>query len=92
VLRAVNLVVEVFIDVRRDGGGYAEALLLHNDDRCLLARGVACVSAASGDVHLPDDLAVAALALQNLVDALTRTDPRPATDRCPPPRARSAVA
>ena len=32
-LRAVNLVVEVFIDVTDDGTAYAEALMLHHADK-----------------------------------------------------------
>jgi len=69
-LRAENLTVEVFIDEDDDGTRYAEALMLRNRDRRLVARGRArLASGRSGAVRIEDEQ-IAAHALADLVDKL----------------------
>jgi hypothetical protein len=70
VIRTVNLVVEVFIDVADDGTAYAEALLLNSDERRLLARGA--VRYRPTEAHPPpaDDRRLVAESLVDLADNL----------------------
>ena len=69
-LRAENLTVEVFIDEDDDGTRYAEALMLRNRDRRLVARGRArLASGRPGAVRIEDEQ-IAAHALADLVDKL----------------------
>jgi hypothetical protein len=72
-LRAENLTVEVFIDEDDDGTRYAEALMLRNRDRRLVARGRARLAlnraGPAGAVPIEDEQ-VAAHALADLVHKL----------------------
>lgn len=68
-LRAVNLIVEVFVDVTSDGG-YAEALLLHSADRSLLAQGFARVAAGTEEAEPAGEPDVAAAAMPNGLNAV----------------------
>jgi hypothetical protein len=101
-VRMVNLVVEVFIDIDENGTAHAEAILLHNADKRLLARGTADVGPPtdSGDPVEGDQVAAYALAdlaeqlLHKGTDDDRRSRPPPVRDRCGcyggrvPPRAR----
>jgi hypothetical protein len=71
-IRTVNLVVEVFVDVADDGTAYAEALLLNSDERCLLARGA--VRGRPPETNQPpvDDRWLVAEALVDLADNLIK--------------------
>ena len=72
VIRAANLVVEVFLDVAEDGSAYAEALMLRNAERVLLGRGSVRMRPAD-PARLPyDDRRLAAAALVDLASALMR--------------------
>jgi Domain of unknown function (DUF1876) len=71
-LRAENLTVEVFIDEDDDGTRYAEALMLRNRDRRLVARGRAQLASTRPGGTRIDDEQIAAHALADLVDKLTR--------------------
>jgi hypothetical protein len=70
VLRTVNLVVEVFIDVADDGTAYAEALMLRNADKCLLAKGSAHLRPADPGVDPVDEAQIAARALADMTGGL----------------------
>jgi hypothetical protein len=72
VIRAVNLVVEVFIDVADDGSAYAEALLLDSEERRLLARGAARHRPTDGQPEPADDRWLVAESLVNLADNLIK--------------------
>jgi len=72
VIRTVNLVVEIFIDVADDGTAYAEALLLHSDERRLLARGAARHRPTDAHPEPADDRWLAAEALVDLADTLVQ--------------------
>jgi hypothetical protein len=69
-MRRVNVVVEVFIDVEEDGTAYAEALMLRNADKYLLAQGFACVGPKEPDADPVDEGRLAARALVDLADTL----------------------
>ncbi len=88
-VRMVNLVVEVFIDIDDNGTAHAEAILLHNDDKRLLARGIADIGppTESGDPVEGDQVAAYALAdlAEQLLHKGTDADRR---SRPPPVRAR----
>jgi hypothetical protein len=71
VIRTVNLVVEVFIDVADDGTAYAEALLLNSDERCMLARGTVRHRPADANQQV-DDRWLVAEALVDLADNLIK--------------------
>ena len=68
-LRAENLIVEVFIDEDDDGTTYAEALMLRNKDRRLLGRGRARLPSATNATRI-GDAQIAAHALADLVRTL----------------------
>jgi hypothetical protein len=69
-LRTVNLSVEVFVDEDDDGTIYAEALMLRNHDKRLLAQGFACLSPPDPPAAQIADEQVAALALTDLARTL----------------------
>lgn len=69
-LRAENLTVEVFIDEDDDGTRYAEALMLRNRDRRLVARGRAQLPLNRSGTTRIEDEQVAAHALADLVHKL----------------------
>lgn len=69
-LRTVNVVVEIFIDVGEDGTAYAEALMLRNADKRLLAQGFARLEPEDANVDPSDDGQIAARALVDLADTL----------------------
>jgi Rv2632c-like len=69
-MRMVNLVVEVFIDVEVDGSAYAEALLLDNTDKRLIARGFAHLGPGDPDEGPLDRNRLAARALSDLANAI----------------------
>jgi Rv2632c-like len=69
-LRAENLIVEVFIDEDDDGTTYAEALMLRNKDRRLLGRGRARLTTNSPNAARIGDEQIAAHALADLVRTL----------------------
>jgi hypothetical protein len=70
VIRTANLIVEVFIDVEDDGAAHAEALLLHNADKRLLARGYAYLGSHDPATGPVGDCRVTARALVDLAGIL----------------------
>ena len=84
-VRMVNLVVEVFIDIDENGTAHAEAILLHNTDKRLLARGIADVGPPmdSGDPVEGDQ--VAAYALADLAEQLLHKGTDDGRRSRPPP-------
>jgi hypothetical protein len=85
-LRAENLTIEVFVDQDDDGVTYVEALMFTTTNRRLLARGRARLEAGETDVHGIEDGRVAAVALLDLVRALTddgAADGEPRTPESP---------
>jgi hypothetical protein len=72
-LRATNLTIEIFIDVD-DGTAHAEALMFTTEDRRLLARGHARLGPGDEEHSRMDDGRIAAVALLDLVRALTEDD------------------
>jgi hypothetical protein len=71
-MRAVNLVVEVFIDEDDDGTIYADALMLRNHDKRVLAQGFACLPPSSRGTARIRDEQIAALALTDLACSVGR--------------------
>jgi hypothetical protein len=69
-LRAENLTVEVFTDEDDDGTRHAEALMLRNRDRRMVARGRARVASVDSSTPRIEDEQVAAHALADLVHKL----------------------
>src|SRR2546423_14662627 len=72
-VRMVNLVVEVFIDVDDEGTAHAEAVLLRNADKRLLGTGFATVRRRKGADPVGEGR-VAAFALADLAQRLLRGD------------------
>ena len=84
-LRAENLTIEIFIDQDDDGVTYVEALMFTTKDKRLLARGRARTEPGEADVAGIEDGRIAAVALLDLVHALTHDSSADRETRSPPP-------
>ena len=76
-LRSENLTIEVFIDEDDDGITYAETLMFATRLRRLLARGSARLEPRGVDCPRISNERIAAVALLDLVRALTHHESRP---------------
>jgi hypothetical protein len=70
VMRTMNMVVEIFIDVAEDGAAYAEALMLRDADKSLLGQGSARIGPEDGGLSPGEETQLAARALIHLAETL----------------------